>query len=132
MNVRIIFRVLGLLLLIEGVAMVLALIVTIWYNEYDKSAFIISSGVNVLLGSTILYLTRNARRDIGRREGYIIVSLVWIVFSFFGSLPYVISGAIPDFTNAFFETISGFTTRFSIIMRLCAHTLKKKVRPGRD
>jgi trk system potassium uptake protein len=116
MNVRIIFRVLGLLLLIEGVAMVLALIVSIWYNEYDKSAFIISSGVNVLLGSTILYLTRNARRDIGRREGYIIVSLVWIVFSFFGSLPYVISGAIPDFTNAFFETISGFTTTGSSVL----------------
>jgi trk system potassium uptake protein TrkH len=116
MNVRIIFRVLGLLLLIEGVAMLLALIVSIVYQEYDSSAFFISSGINVLLGSSILYLTRNARRDIGRREGYIIVSLVWIVFSFFGSLPYVISGAIPNFTNAFFETISGFTTTGSSIL----------------
>jgi trk system potassium uptake protein TrkH len=116
MNVRIIFRVLGLLLLIEGVAMVLALIVSIVYQEYDRSAFVISSGINVLLGSSILYLTRNARRDIGRREGYIIVSAVWIVFSFFGSLPYVISGAIPDFTNAFFETISGFTTTGSSVL----------------
>ncbi|MGC9353046.1 MAG: hypothetical protein ACP5D9_04360, partial [Mariniphaga sp.] len=89
MNVRIIFRVLGLLLLIEGVAMLLALIVSILYKESDQSAFLISSGINVLLGIIILYLTRNARRDIGRREGYIIVSSVWIVFSFFGSLPYV-------------------------------------------
>jgi trk system potassium uptake protein len=116
MNVRIIFRVLGLLLLIEGVAMLLALIVSVLYREYDQSAFLISSGINILLGIIILYLTRNARRDIGRREGYIIVSLVWIVFSFFGSLPYVISGAIPNFTNAFFETISGFTTTGSSIL----------------
>ncbi|WP_372949839.1 TrkH family potassium uptake protein [Mariniphaga sp.] len=116
MNVRIIFRVLGLLLLIEGVAMLLALIVSVLYKEYDQSAFLISSGINVLLGIIILYLTRNARRDIARREGYIIVSSVWIVFSFFGSLPYVISGAIPNFTNAFFETISGFTTTGSSIL----------------
>jgi trk system potassium uptake protein TrkH len=116
MNVRIIFRVLGLLLLIEGVAMLLALIVSVIYKEYDQSAFLISSGINVILGVTTLFLTRNARRDIGRREGYIIVSLVWIVFSFFGSLPYVISGAIPNFTNAFFETISGFTTTGSSIL----------------
>ncbi|MEE4285583.1 MAG: potassium transporter TrkG [Mariniphaga sp.] len=116
MNVRIIFRVLGLLLLIEGVAMLFALIVSVLYQEYDQSAFLISSGINVLLGIMILYFTRNARRDIGRREGYIIVSSVWIVFSFFGSLPYVISGAIPNFTNAFFETISGFTTTGSSIL----------------
>ncbi len=116
MNVRIIFRVLGLLLLIEGVAMFLALIVSVLYKEYDQLAFLISSGINVLLGIIILYLTRNARRDIGRREGYIIVTLVWVVFSFFGSLPFIISGAIPNFTNAFFETISGFTTTGSSIL----------------
>lgn len=116
MNVKIIFRVLGLLLLIEGVAMLLALGVSIIYREYDQSAFLISSGINILLGGIIFFLTRNAKRDIGRREGYIIVSLVWIVFSFFGSLPYVISGSIPNFTNAFFETISGFTTTGSSIL----------------
>ncbi len=116
MNVKIIFRVLGLLLLIEGVAMLLALGVSIIYREYDQSAFLISSGINILLGGIIFFLTRNAKRDIGRREGYIIVSLVWIVFSFFGSLPYVISGSIPNFTNAYFETISGFTTTGSSIL----------------
>ncbi|WP_206610996.1 TrkH family potassium uptake protein [Mariniphaga sediminis] len=116
MNVKIVLRVLGFLLFVEGVAMLLAFGIALLYNEYDQSAFLISSGINILLGGTIVYLTRNARRDIGRREGYIIVSLVWLVFSFFGSLPYVISGAIPDFTNAFFETISGFTTTGSSIL----------------
>ena len=116
MNVKIIFRVLGFLLLVEGVAMLLALGISVLYKEYDQYAFLISSGINVLTGGFLLYFTRNAKRDIGRREGYIIVTLVWIVFSFFGSLPYVISGAIPNFTNAFFETISGFTTTGSSIL----------------
>lgn len=116
MNVRIIFRVLGLLLLIEGVAMLLALIVSVIYREYDQSAFLISSGINISLGGFLFMLTRNARPDIGRREGYIIVSSVWVVFSLFGSLPFIISGAIPNFTNSFFETISGFTTTGSSIL----------------
>ena len=83
MNVKIVLRVLGFLLFVEGVAMLLAFGIALLYNEYDQSAFLISSGINILLGGTIVYLTRNARRDIGRREGYIIVSLVWLVFSFF-------------------------------------------------
>lgn len=116
MNGKIIFRVLGFLLLVEGVAMLLAFGISILYNEYDQSAFLISSGINIVTGGTLVWLTRNANRDIGRREGYIIVSSVWIVFSFFGSLPFVISGAIPNFTNAFFETISGFTTTGSSIL----------------
>ncbi len=116
MNVRIIFRVLGLLLLIEGAAMMLAFTVSLYYNEYDQPAFLISSGINLLLGGITLFLTRNAKRDIGRHEGYIIVTLVWVVFSVFGSLPYIISGAIPCFTNAFFETMSGFSTTGATIL----------------
>jgi trk system potassium uptake protein len=116
MNVRIIARVLGLLLVVEGAAMLLAFGISLLYNEYDKAAFLISSGISISLGAGLIYLTRNAKREIGRREGYIIVSAVWIVFSFFGSLPYLLSGAIPNFTNAFFETISGFTTTGSSIL----------------
>jgi trk system potassium uptake protein TrkH len=116
MNYKIIFRVLGFLLFVEGIAMVLAFIISLIYGEYDQNAFLISAGINVLLGGLIVFLTRNVVKDIGRKEGYIIVSSVWIVFSFFGSLPYVISGAIPNFTNAFFETMSGFTTTGSSIL----------------
>ena len=116
MNYKIILRVLGFLLFVEGIAMLLAFIISLIYGEYDQNAFLISAGINVLLGGLIVFLTRNAVKDIGRKEGYIIVSSVWIVFSFFGSLPYVISGAIPNFTNAFFETMSGFTTTGSSIL----------------
>jgi len=116
MNYKIIIRVLGFLLFVEGIAMILALFIAMIYGEYDQNAFLISAGINVLLGGLIVLLTKNVNKDIGRKEGYIIVSSVWIVFSFFGSLPYVISGAIPNFTNAFFETMSGFTTTGSSIL----------------
>jgi trk system potassium uptake protein len=116
MNIRIILRVLGFLLFVEGVAMSLAFIVALIYGEYDRFAFFISSGINISLGGFIIYYTRTAKPDIGRHEGYIIVSLVWIVFSVFGCMPYILSGAIPNITNAFFETMSGFTTTGSTIL----------------
>jgi len=116
MNIRIIFRVLGFLLLVEGVAMLMAFLVAFIYAEYDQQAFLISSGINIVLGGSVVFFTRKVKPDIGRHEGYIIVSLVWIVFSFFGSLPYVISGAIPTITDAFFETMSGFTTTGSTVL----------------
>ena len=116
MNIKIIIRVLGFLLLVEGIAMLLALGVSLIYGEHDIRAFFSSAGINIIIGGIIVIFTQKAIKDIGKREGFIIVSLVWIVFSLFGSLPYILSGAIPNFTNAFFETISGFTTTGSSIL----------------
>ena len=116
MNLKIIFKVLGLLLLVEGIAMLLALAVAVIYGEHDIFAFIVSAGINLSAGGLITFLSRKAKKDIGKREGFIIVSMVWVVFSLFGSFPYMISGSIPNFTDAFFETISGFTTTGSSIL----------------
>ncbi len=116
MNYKIIIRVLGFLLFVEGFAMLLALVVSLIYNEYDKHGFLISAGINLIIGTAIILLTSKVNKEIRKKEGFIIVSFVWIIFSFFGSLPYVLSGAIPNFTNAFFETISGFTTTGSSIL----------------
>ena len=116
MNFKIVFRVLGFLLFVEGVAMLLALAVSLVYNEHDIRAFLISAGINIFIGGLLILSTRKAIKDIGKREGFIIVTSVWIVFSFFGCLPYIFSGSIPNFTNAFFETISGFTTTGSSIL----------------
>jgi trk system potassium uptake protein TrkH len=116
MNLKIVVRVLGFLLFVEGVAMLLALAVSLIYGEHDIPAFLTSAGISIGIGGIIILLTKKAVKDIGKREGFIIVSLVWIVFSFFGSLPYILSGSIPNFTNAFFETISGFTTTGSSIL----------------
>ncbi len=116
MNFKIIFRVLGFLLIVEGIAMFLALLVSMIYNEHDLNSFLISALINTGIGSLIVLSTQKANKDIGKREGFIIVSLVWIIFSFFGSLPFILSGSIPNFTNAFFETMSGFTTTGSSIL----------------
>ena len=116
MNLKIIFRVLGFLLVVEGVAMFLALAVALIYGEHDIFAFLISAGINLAIGGAIVLGTSKAKKDIGKREGFIIVSMVWIVFSFFGSIPYIISGSIPSFTDAFFETMSGFSTTGSSVL----------------
>lgn len=101
---------------VEGVAMLLALAVSLIYNESDTVGFILSSGLNMSVGAAIIWLTRNVSQDIGKREGFIIVALVWIVFSLLGSLPYIFTGSIPSYTDAFFETMSGFTTTGSSIL----------------
>lgn len=106
----------GFLLIVEGVAMLLALLVALLYQENDIPAFIISASVNIGVGGILIWATKNAKKDIGKKEGFIIVSMVWVIFSFFGSLPYIFSKSIPNFTNAFFETISGFTTTGSSIL----------------
>ncbi len=116
MNFKLIIRVLGFLIFVEGVAMLLALAVSLIYGEHDTTAFLFSSGICLVTGGAIAWLTNGAKKDIGKREGFIIVALVWVVFSFFGSLPYILSNSIPNFTNAFFETISGFTTTGSSIL----------------
>ncbi len=116
MNIKIILRVIGLLMFVEGATMLLPLIISILYNESDTMGFVYSSGINLLVGAIIIWFTKNASQDIGKREGFIIVALVWVIFSFLGSLPYIFTGAIPNYTDAFFETMSGFTTTGSTIL----------------
>ena len=100
----------------EGVAMLIASMVSIIYNGIDIKALLLSTLICSLTGLSILASTNKVRKEIGKREGFIIVTLAWILFSFFGSLPFVLSDSIPDFTNAFFETMSGFTTTGSSIL----------------
>jgi len=115
-NLRVIFNILGLLLLIEGVSMLLPVGVSLYFQEGDLLALTISSGISITLGTLAWLLTQRGDKTISKREGYIIVSIVWVIFSLFGSLPFVISGHIPSYTNAFFETISGFTTTGASIL----------------
>jgi len=115
-NLRVIFNILGLLLLIEGVSMLLPLGVSLYYQEGDFLSLGISSGIAMILGALAWLLTQRGDKTISKREGYILVSIVWVIFSLFGSLPFVISGHIPSYTNAFFETISGFTTTGASIL----------------
>jgi trk system potassium uptake protein TrkH len=115
-NRKIILRLMGFLLLIESVFMFLSLLVSLLYRENDWLAFTVSFLVTFAVGGLALLSTQKANKEFGKREGYIIVSSVWIVFSLFGSLPFILSDAIPNFTNAFFETMSGFTTTGASIL----------------
>ena len=115
-NKKIIIHVMGLLLVIEAVFLAISAIVSLIYGQDDLYSLLITSGICLIIGITLRLLTNNAEKNIGKREGYIIVSLVWVVFSFFGALPFVIHGAIPSYTDAFFETISGFTTTGASIL----------------
>lgn len=116
MNKRIIFFILGRLLLIESVFLLISSGVSLIYGEAEYKSFLITAAIAIIAGLLSWIPSRNVERNLGKKEGYIIVSLVWVIFSLFGALPFVISGAIPSYTDAFFETMSGFTTTGSSIL----------------
>ncbi|MDR0968983.1 MAG: TrkH family potassium uptake protein [Lentimicrobiaceae bacterium] len=115
-NYSIIARIIGILLMIEGLFMLSALPITFIYCGYDCYTMPLSSLITFSTGFVLFLFNRKVKKEIGKRDGYITVVLVWIVFTLFGSLPYLISESIPRFTDAFFETISGFTTTGSTIL----------------
>ncbi|MGQ1910404.1 TrkH family potassium uptake protein [Marinifilum sp. RC60d5] len=113
---KIILNILGKLLVGESFFLFLSLLVSLIYGESDSLAFVKAGGITFVAGALSYLLSKGVTKELGKREGYIIVSLVWIVFSIFGCLPYLFSGAIPSVTNAFFETMSGFTTTGSSVL----------------
>lgn len=115
-NHRFILRITGALLLFESTFLLTAVLVSWYYREGQGLTFFISAGISALLGSIALIAGRNATPVIGRREGSVVVTSIWLVFSLVGMLPYLISGSIPSVTNAFFETMSGFTTTGASIL----------------
>lgn len=111
-----IFRILGFLLLIEAAFMLTSVPVALYYDEPVVESLLWSVGAMAGTGTLLAYICRGAGRDVSRKDGYIVVTLIWVIFSLFGTLPYTLSGAIPDFTDAFFETMSGFSTTGSTIL----------------
>ena len=103
-------------MLIESVFMAIATAVSSFYDDPDDGAFLISTLLTLTAGLWGLFIGRKADSRVGEREGYVIVALVWVVFSIFGMLPYWLSGQIPSFTDAWFETMSGFTTTGATIL----------------
>ncbi|MCF8217710.1 MAG: TrkH family potassium uptake protein [Bacteroidales bacterium] len=117
LNIRVIRRVLGSLVMIEGAFMLTALGFSWYYGSDDFNALLYSAVITILAGFVIRLFTRpKVQEGIGKREGYVIVSFTWVIISLFGALPFILSGAIPSYTNAFFETISGFTTTGASIL----------------
>jgi len=109
-NFRVIARVFSLLLIFEGLFMLVSAGVSQIYQEHASTSFFYSALITIVTGAIVFTPLRNEERVSGNKEGYIIVTGTWIIFSLFGTLPYIFSGSINSFGDAFFESMSGFTT----------------------
>jgi len=88
-----------------------------YYGGSDSNAIIASGIITIIFGVLFRLITREAdEKSIGKKEGYVIVTFSWVVISIFGTLPYLLSNSISNFTDAFFETISGFSTTGASIL----------------
>jgi trk system potassium uptake protein TrkH len=115
MNIRLLLYILGSLLIFLSISMLLPLIVAFIYREDDFFAILISAGITAILGM-IFYFTCKIDQEIKIKEGFALVALTWLCYVLFGSLPFYLSHYIPSYTNAFFETMSGFTTTGASIL----------------
>ncbi len=116
LNTKMIYRIMGFLILIETAMLLSCIGVSLYYQEDDLNSFLLTTGITFITGNLLLLMGRNAEKSLSKRDGYVIVSIVWVVFTIFGMLPFYLSGYIPDITNAFFETMSGFTTTGASIL----------------
>ena len=115
-NAKLVYKVIGSLLFIEAIMMLSCLLVSVYYKEDDIPAFLITITITVLAAIGLKYKGYGAENSMGRREAYLLVTLIWIIFSGLGALPFVISGYLTSYTDAFFETMSGFTTTGATII----------------
>lgn len=116
LNYKIIFHFFGLLLLFNGGFMMIAALISLIYKDGVTLNLFLASLATLLLGAVAMYTTKNHRKEMNKREGYIVVAFGWIVMSLSGTLPYMAAEAIPTFTEAFFETMSGYTTTGASIL----------------
>ncbi|MDA8931200.1 TrkH family potassium uptake protein [Flavobacteriaceae bacterium] len=116
LNGKIIMHLMGLLLLCNGAFMLVAALVSGLYKDGVTIEITMAAIVTMLVGLVAMFFTRDHKKEVKPKEGYIIVTFGWLVMSASGMLPYLFTGAIPDITNAFFETISGYTTTGASIL----------------
>ena len=110
LNFKLIYKVLGQLLFLEAIMMSLCLVMAVCYGEDDAVAFAVSIAIVMFAGFILKYKGRVAKNSMNRRDAYLLVTVTWALFSLFGAFPFTISGYISSYTDAFFETMSGFTT----------------------
>ncbi|MCI8995895.1 MAG: TrkH family potassium uptake protein [Lachnospiraceae bacterium] len=115
MNYRMIIYMMGKMLGVEGVLLLIPCLVSAVYREETWLIFF-ATAVSLLLLSLLLSFRRPKNNTIYAKEGFVIVALAWILWSLFGALPFYISGSIPSYVDAYFETVSGFTTTGSTIL----------------
>ncbi len=116
MNKKIVLSILGKILWAEAILLVLPLIVSLIYGNGCTVAFLITIAVAIAIALPLIIFCKTENKRIYSKEGFVIVSLAWMIMSVIGTLPFVISGEIPSFVDAFFETVSGFTTTGASIL----------------
>ena len=116
MNVKLLLHVLGAILLVEAAALVPSLAIAIGYGEGDAMAFVWTILLLNAVGAPMRLFVKAEQTNLRAREGFLAVSLSWMLLSVFGALPFVFSGVIPNFVDALFESVSGFTTTGATIM----------------
>ncbi len=112
---KIVLGILGAFLFFMGFALLLPLIIDLIYAEHHWDSWLFSAGISFSLGGTLWYFFKT-NEELRIREGFLVVSLTWLILSLVGALPFIIAGILPSYTDAVFETISGLTTTGSTIM----------------
>ena len=116
-NLKVIGNIIGILLLINGLLMLTAVPFGIYHEESSWKGILVASLVNSIIGFILYYNTKdNENKELKRRDGYLIVILSWIAMSLFGMLPYIFTDQISNVPDAFFETVSGYTTTGASIL----------------
>ena len=115
-NFKTIIRIIGILLLLETVMFLVCSSVSFYYRESDMLDFWKAGGITAGVGLLLAALGKGGERQLTRRDGYVLVSFAWVAFSLFGMLPFYIGGYIPDIADAFFETMSGFSSTGATIL----------------
>ena len=116
-NHPLVLRIEGILLLVEGVFMLTVLPVTYAYHGLYAFSMPLSALITLLTGTILLIVTREHKRDkTTSHDGVFIVCISWLVLSLFGAMPYLLSKSVPNFTDGFFEALSGFTTTGATIL----------------
>lgn len=115
-NLKAVAAILGFLLFFVGLLMALLIPMAIMDSDGATTPLTVSASLALVAGIVLWLLFREHREGLGAREGFAIVSCGWIIASLFGCLPFLISGEFPSFTDAFFETMSGFTTTGASIL----------------
>lgn len=115
MNRKMVFYMIGKIVLAEAAMLLLPLVVALLYKE-TPLPFLITIGIALVLGIALSLIFKPKNRVIYAKEGFVIVAFAWIALSLIGCIPFVLSGALPNFFDAFFETVSGFTTTGASVM----------------
>lgn len=115
-NLKIILQLMGILLLFNGAFMLFSGLISWYYDESAAKGILFAGVLTMLTGGLLQFATKGFKKIVKKREGYLVVTLGWITMSLSGTLPYIFTGTIPSFTDAFFETMSGYTTTGASIL----------------